>query len=70
MIYRVNYGNGQVSGTFRTKREAMRHRTTDMAGTIEFRDPDTHEWFSCGLSLADALAYPLGAASATKKVNT
>ena len=58
MLYRLNYGNGQVSGTFKTKMEAVRERARQheydiksrqpaYTVTIQFRDPDTHEWFTC-----------------------
>jgi hypothetical protein len=59
MKYRLNFGNGQVSNTFDSKRAAMAERAmlaeysrriNQAPGplTLQFRDPDTGEWFACG----------------------
>lgn len=50
MTYRVNYGNGQVSNDFATKKEAMYHRASlDFWQDCMFIQYYTDgEWFSCG----------------------
>jgi len=51
MTYRVNYGNGQVSHTM-SKKECFAHIASQELYRgymlVEFQDPDTSEWFSCG----------------------
>lgn len=46
--YRINFGNGQVSNTFKSLKAAEAERDLGEApkGHIEFRDPDTGEWFN------------------------
>ncbi len=52
MNYRVNYGNGQVSRTYETKREAMKERAAleDPGGSFIEYDHTAGkpgEWFPC-----------------------
>lgn len=56
MKYRVNYGNGTVSSETTSKRLALRQRAECFAqekygaySFVEFQDPDTGDWFSCGI---------------------
>ena len=56
IVYRVNYGNGQVSDCVQTKREAFRMIANDntrndpYAGLyfVQWRDPETGDWFNTG----------------------
>ena len=48
MVYRVNYGNGQVSRTFhglRAAREFARLTEAGAFGYVEWRDMETGDWF-------------------------
>lgn len=52
MKYRVNYTNGQVSQSFKSKKEAMKHRAEDTTYGhlmwIDFYEAVSGEWFPCG----------------------
>lgn len=56
--YRVNFGNGQVHNVLGdTKRACFAYLAMLESGNwgvggayVEFQDPDTGEWFSCGRS--------------------
>jgi hypothetical protein len=60
MNYRVNYGNGQVSRTYESKRDAMKERAAleDPGGSFieyyaecSFDSRDPGYWFACGNGL-------------------